>query len=367
MEEFDKVSSVFENGLLKEEDLGFKVIDPLPGAPLFYNLRCCFKDGQWQEPEITTDRELHLRMEAGCHYYGHTWFEGLTAHLTKDGRCLLFRPRDHIARARISSEILSMEVVPESLFMEAVKEVVKKNAAYIPCYGTEARLYLRPFLLGTNPQLGLKESWEFLFVVFAYPVGPYYPKDLSSKKLYCSPRYDRVAERGTGKAKNGGNYTASYPAKRLAQTKGCGEYLYLDCATRSRILETGSSNFIALRADEVLVTPDEAEVLESITNLSLQTIAAELMGFKVEKRRFPLNEFRTKKGPHCFFETALCGTAARVQQIELIVYENYYGRDRREFEFKGNGKWCHELYQHLVAIQYGDEKDRWDWTEEVKL
>lgn len=367
-----KFGFVFDRGLLKEEELGFRVFDPPKGAPPFSDLRCLFKDGRWQEPQITTEETLTAHKTAGCYHYGHEWFESLAAHMAKDGRCLLFRPKDHAARNRRSSEILLMEVVPESLFLEMVREVVLNNSPYLPRYGTGGRLYIRANLLGVNRQLGLGESFEYLLVIFAYPVGNYYPTGLQSMKLYCSPRYDRVAERGTGQAKAGGNYLTSYPAKKLAKTKGCGEYLYLDTATRKRVLETGSANFFGLRADRTFITPGEmeTEVLRSITNLSLQTIARKLMGFKVEKRPLYLKELFSK-GRHRFMEAAICGTAARLTPVNAILYENFYGRHPRLAHFpdvnKTTGPWCHELYDHLVAIQHGDEEDRWGWTEEVRL
>lgn len=367
----EKFGEVFKKGLLKESELIFKIIDPPPGAPPLYNIRCEFRNGKWQEPKISKSRHLHLRIEAGCLHYGHEWFEGLAAHATKDGRCLLFRPKENALRAESSSKIICMETVPSSLFQDCVCEAVRQNAAYVPRYGTGGRLYLRPFLIGTNPQLGLGESYEFAFVIFAYPVGNYYPTGLKPMKLYCSPAYDRVAERGTGKAKAGGNYVASYTPKKAAKNKNCGEFLYLDIAQRQYIIETGSSNFVALRADRYYITPDESAVLWSITNDSLAKIAEEIMGFKVQKRRLALSELKVKRGSQRFLETALCGTAARLTPVKAIVYENKFGRNRKEIPFpnvgESAGPWCQELYDHLVAIQHGDEEDRWGWTEEVKL
>ncbi len=364
--------SVFEQGLLKEKELGFRVFDPPEGAPPFQDLRCLFKDGKWQEPRIATKSTLTISKAAGCLYYGHELYEGMAAHMTKNGRCLLFRPLAHANRCQNSSEILMMQKVPIPLFLEMVQEVVRLNAGYLPRYGTGARLYIRAYLLGINPQIALGPSDEYLFVVFAFPVGNYYPTGLKSMQLYCSPRFDRVAERGTGQAKVGGNYIASYPAKTAAKAKDCGEYLYLDAASRSRVLETGSANFVGLRADGIYVTPGEmeTEVLISITNRSLQTIAHGPMNFKVEKRRLYLKEL-FYKGPRRFFEAFICGTAARLTPVKAVLYENRFGRNPRLATFsnvgEATGPRCHELYEHLVAIQHGDEEDRWNWTKEVRL
>lgn len=360
---------VFEKELIKEEDLGFGVFEPPEKAPPLYNLRLDFKNGKWGEFSVRNDPFIVLRIEAGIFHYGHEWFEGMVAHMTKDRRCLLFRAKENAKRAEKSSQVLCMEPVPKKLFLEGIKAAVKLNAAYLPRYGTGGRLYIRPFLIGTNPQLGLGESRDFTFIVFCYPVGNYYPTGLKPMKLYCSPAFDRVAQCSTGQAKAGGNYAASYRSKQFAKSKGCGEYLYLDPTEHKFIAETGSANFFALRENKVYVTPDEPSVLQSITNDSLAAIAKELMGFTIEKRKLTWRELLERGCLSEFLEAGLCGTAARLTPVESIIYEDERQALRIERIFpkvrEGNAPWCQELYARLKNLQHGDEEDRWGWTMEV--
>lgn len=363
---------------LKWEELKFSLIDPQPDWPPLYNLRFQGKtinsnhreEFHWSGPQIMTDRNLYLRMEAGCLHYGHEYFEGLTAHETKDGRCLLFRPQDYARRGKGSAKILRMPPFPKEMFLNACVMLAGINFPYLPPYESNGRLYIRAFCIGVNPQMGLGVSQEYMMIFYAYPVGNYYPKGIKPMSLYCSPLFDRVAERSTGKAKAGGNYVASYGPSAYAKEKDCGEYLYLDIATRRYFCESGSSNVLFLRADKRYITPKEASVLESITNSSLMAIAEELMDFKVEKRRVALEELKAKKGNQQFLEAGLCGTAARLTPISQIIYEDRYGHKRRIYRFPATGEnggpWCQELYQHLVDVQWGDEKDLWGWTLEVE-
>lgn len=380
-------SEVFTSGLLNEANIKFAYIEPPAGGPPFQMILCHYFDGQWQAPfampesRVTRSGQIKrvgfvnhqgepLSPWGACFHYAHQWFSGGTAQMAKDGRCLLFRPADHGRRGEKSSRILCMAVLPTELFCEMSREAVRHNAAYMPRYGTGGRMYLRGLLLGTNPQMGLGPSTEFLAVMMVRPAGLYYPTGLKSKKLLCSPFYDRTAPRGTGQSKGGCNYPGSYNPTLAAKEAGCDEFLYLDPETRGWIQETGSSGFIGLRADKTLITSKGLAVLESITNMSLQTLASELMGFKVEARRFHIKELLVKRGDRRFLESALCGTAARVSPVREILLLGKRGRQRRiifpNIDDK-SGPWCQELHDHLVAIQQGDEKDRWGWTEEVEL
>lgn len=353
--------------------LGFGIIDPRPEWPPLINLRYHGRVKKnrwvWSQQPMASDRFLGLRMEAGCFQYGHGYFEGLTAHATPDGRCLLFRPEKNAQRAGLSARTLCLPVFPPALFLEAVKTLVHCNLPYLPPFESQGRLYIRVYGIGVNPQLGLGESDEVLMVFYAYSAGNYYPTGLKPFSLYCSPRFERVAEKGTGKAKAIGNYAASYRAKRFAARKGCGEYLFL--ARRRFIGETCSANFLALRADKTYVTPREATVLDSITNDSLAVLARDLMGFKIERRRFSLEEIEeAQNGRNPFLEAGVCGTAARLNPVSRIIYEDGRGRNRRLIDFSQTGEkggpWAQELCHRLEAIQHGKEEDRWGWTMEVK-
>ena len=213
-----------------------------------------FKNGAWDEGTLTDDADIVLNECAGVFQYAQTVFEGLKAYTTEDGHIVTFRPDLNASRLADSARRLEMPVFPEERFVDAVQKVVEANAAYVPPYGSGATLYIRPYMMGTNPVIGVKPADEYQFRMFCTPVGPYFKGGAKPITIRVSD-YDRAAPCGTGNIKAGLNYAMSLHAIVTAHADGFDENMYLDPKTRTKVEETGGANFIFVTRDNKLVTP----------------------------------------------------------------------------------------------------------------
>lgn len=317
-----------------------------------YNVRCYYRNGKWGELEISSSAQITMHMGATCLHYGQESFEGLKAYRGKDGRIRLFRYDENAKRMRTSAKGIMLAEVPQSLFQEAIEKVVKLNERFVPPYGTGASLYIRPLLIGTGPQVGVRPADEFLFMVFVMPVGPYFKEGFKPVDIMITREHDRAAPLGTGHLKVGGNYAASMTSVAKAHEAGFATALYLDAREKKYIDEAGPANFFAIK-DNTYTTPDSSSILPSITNKSLQQIATD-MGMKVEKRHIEVGELES------FEETGACGTAAVITPIRKIVDID---KDKTYTYGDGSnpGPVTTKLYEKLIAIQYGDEEDPYGW------
>ena len=209
-----------------------------------------YKDGKWDDGQLTKDHTVTLNECAGVFQYAQTCFEGLKAYTTEDGRIVCFRPDLNAQRLKDSCERLEMPVFPEDRFVKAVEEVVKANAAWVPPYGSGATLYIRPYIMGTNAVIGVKPADEYQFRILVTPVGPYFKGGAKPITIRVSD-FDRAAPHGTGHIKAGLNYAMSLHAIVDAHAQGFAENMYLDPATRTKVEETGGANFIFITKDEV--------------------------------------------------------------------------------------------------------------------
>ncbi len=271
-----------------------------------------FKDGKWDDGVLTEDDTITLSECAGVLQYAQTIFEGLKAYTTQDGKIVTFRPDLNASRLADSAKRLEMPVFPEDRFVQAVVETIKANEAYVPPYGSGASLYLRPYMFGSNPVIGVKPAEEYQFRVFCTPVGPYFKGGAKPLTLKVSD-FDRSAPHGTGHVKGGLNYAMSLHAIVTAHKEGYDENLYLDPSTRTKVEETGGANFIFITKDKKLVTPKSPSILPSITRRSLMHVAKEYLGLEVEEREVFLEELSD------FAECGLCGTAAVISPVGKIV------------------------------------------------
>ena len=320
--------------------------------PTNYNVRCYYRDGKWGELEISSSEYIPIHISATTLHYGQEAFEGLKAYRDKNGRIRLFRWEDNASRLQHSARGVLMAEPPKELFFEAVKKAVLLNKEFVPPYGSGASLYIRPLLIGTGPEIGVKPAKEYLFVVFVLPVGPYFKAGFKPTDMMITRSYDRAAPLGTGTYKVGGNYAASLQSVQLAHDKGFASAIYLDAKEKKYIDECGPANFFAIK-DNTYVTPKSTSILNSITNRSLQTLAEE-MGLKVERRKIPVEELET------FEEAGACGTAAVITPIRKIV-----DIDADKIYTFGDGEnpgpITTKLYNKLTAIQVGDEEDKYGW------
>ena len=212
-----------------------------------------FKDGAWDEGVLSDDATVVISECAGVLQYAQTVFEGLKAYTTEDGRIVTFRPDLNAARMADSAARLEMPVFPEERFVDAVTQVVAANAAYVPPYGSGATLYVRPYMFGINPVIGVKPADEYQFRIFCTPVGPYFKGGVKPLTI-CVSDFDRAAPHGTGHIKAGLNYAMSLHAIVSAHKAGFDENMYLDPGTRSKVEETGGANFLFVTKDGQVVT-----------------------------------------------------------------------------------------------------------------
>ena len=303
-----------------------------------------YKDGKWDSGVLTEDSNIVLNESAGVLQYAQTCFEGMKAYTTVDGKVVVFRPDMNAKRMADTAKRLEMPVFPEDRFVEAVEEVVKANLKYVPPYGTGATLYLRPFMFGSAPVMGVKPSAEYQFRIFASPVGPYFKGGAKPITLTVSD-FDRAAPHGTGHVKAGLNYAMSLHAIVTAHANGYDENLYPDALTRTKVEETGGANFFFVTKDNKVVTPKSDSILPSITRRSLMYVAKEYLGLETEEREVFLSELKD------FAECGLCGTAAVISPVGKIVDHG------KEILFPSGmnemGAVSKKLYDTLTGIQYG--------------
>ena len=303
-----------------------------------------YKNGAWDDGVITEDANIVLNECACVFQYAQTVFEGLKAYTTEDGKIVTFRPDLNAERMMESARRLEMPQFPKDRFIDAVTQLVKANADYVPPYGSGATLYIRPFMMGTDSIIGVKPANEYQFRAFATPVGPYFKGGAKPIKIRVSD-VDRAAPCGTGNIKAGLNYAMSLYNIVDAHNKGFDENMYLDPKTRTKVEETGGANFLFVTKDGTVVTPKSDSILPSITRRSLLIVAKEYLGLKVEEREVLFDEVKDMA------ECGLCGTAAVISPVGKIVDHGNEiclpsGMDEM-------GPTTKKLYETLTGIQMG--------------
>ena len=303
-----------------------------------------YKGGKWDDGVLTEDDKIVMSECAGVLQYAQTVFEGLKAYTTEQGDIVTFRPDLNASRLEDSAKRLEMPPFPQDRFVEAVKKTVAANAAYVPPYGSGATLYVRPFMFGKNPVIGVKPADEYEFRIFCTPVGPYFKGGVKPLTI-CVSDFDRAAPHGTGHIKAGLNYAMSLHAIQTAHRNGFDENMYLDPATRTKVEETGGANFLFVTKDNTIVTPKSDSILPSITRRSLMYVAEHYLGLKVEQREVAFTELKD------FAECGLCGTAAVISPVGKVVNHG------EEVCFPSGmtemGPVTKKLYDTLTGIQMG--------------
>ncbi|MCK4344581.1 MAG: branched-chain amino acid aminotransferase [Bacteroidales bacterium] len=321
-----------------------------------WNIRCYFRNGKWGELETSSSEYVNIHIAATGLHYGQEAFEGMKAFRGKDGKVRVFRWNENAERLRRSAAGIRMAEVPEEIFKEAIWKAIRMNERFIPPYGSDAVLYVRPVMFGTGAEVGVKPAKEYLFIVFVTPVGPYFKEGIKPVDMMICRDSDRAAPLGTGHIKVGGNYAASLMAVEKAHQAGYANVVFLDAKEKKYIDECGPANFFGIK-DNTYITPESPSILPSITNKSFIRLAED-MGMKTEIRKIPIEELNT------FEEVGACGTAAVISPIKKIV-DIHTGKI---FEYCKDGKpgpISLKLYQKLQAIQRGDEPDIYGWTDIV--
>ena len=316
-----------------------------------------YKDGAWDDGIITDDATVTISECAGVLQYAQTCFEGLKAYTTEDGHVVCFRPDLNAQRMADTCRRLEMPVYPEDKWVEAIVKTVEANIDWVPPYGSGATLYIRPYMFGSNPVIGVKPADEYQFRAFCTPVGPYFKGGAKPIVIRVSD-FDRAAPNGTGHIKAGLNYAMSLHAIVDAHNKGYSENLYLDPATRTKVEETGGANFIFITKEGKLVTPKSNSILPSITRRSLMIVAEKYLGMEVEHREVYLDELKD------FAECGLCGTAAVISPVGKI---DDHGT---EICFPSGmdemGPITKKLYDTLTGIQMGRIEAPEGWIKVIK-
>ena len=326
-------------------------------------LRTSYKDGAWTPVESLTDDNVALTTFAGALHYAIECFEGLKAFRGKDGKVRLFRPEENAKRLQRSAKYLGIEAPSTEMFVEMCKQAVRENLDFLPPYeATGASLYLRPTLIGSNPQLGVQSSKESTFLMLCSPVGAYTGGALEAIDVVIARNYDRAAPNGSGSFKVGGNYACSLYSLNIAHELGYKAVLYLDPATKTYIDEFNSSNFFAIKGNSY-ITPKSDSILPSITNMSLETVAAHL-GMDVERRPVHTEELAT------FDEVGECGTAVVITPVHKVADKPFLESEEETIYTYGDGL-CGpkslRLYNFITQLQRGEIEDIFGWNVEVEL
>jgi branched-chain amino acid aminotransferase len=312
-----------------------------------------WKDGAWDNGKDVAEKYMQMHVMANVLHYGQALFEGAKAFHCKDGKVRVFNDRANYQRMMLGCRRLGIPEMTEEMFLGAIDRTVRANLDFVPPYGSNGAMYLRPNIFGSGHQLGLGSANEFTFNVVVAPVGSYY----KTSKLTAIPccvmeEFDRAAPMGVGHVKAAGNYAADIHPSLEAKNKGFPIGLYLDAQEHKYVEEFNTSNFVGITADQKYVTPNSPSVLGSITNLCLEALAKD-MGYVVERR--PI-DFDKEAGT--FTEVGAVGTAVVVTPIKSIA------RGDKVFEYDEPNV-LQKLHDQVRAIQVGEAEDTHGWMRTV--
>ncbi|WP_113921835.1 branched-chain amino acid aminotransferase [Alkalibaculum bacchi] len=319
-----------------------------------------YKEGQgWYDPRIVPYGPLTLDPSTMVFHYGQETFEGLKAYKAEDGTIQLFRPKDNIRRMNQSNDRLCIPAIDEDLFLEAIKAVVKIDEDWIPTSpGTS--LYIRPFVIATDPFIGVKPSSTYMLMIILSPVGSYYKEGLNPTKIYVEDEYVRAVPGGTGYAKTGANYAASLKAQVEAHKKGYSQVLWLDGIERKYIEEVGTSNAFFKVDGKVHTAPLQGSILGGITrDTSIELLKS--WGIEVIEEPFTIDDVMRWHQEGKLEEAFATGTAAVISPIGILGWK---GNDI-QINNQEIGKISQKLYDTITEIQNGKEKDTFDWIVRV--
>ncbi len=320
-----------------------------------------YEEGKgWYNPRIIPYQPLVLDPATAVFHYGQAIFEGMKAYRAIDGRILLFRPRKNMERLNKSNDRMCIPLIDVDFGVEAIKTLVKLDQDWIPSEkGTS--LYIRPFVISTDPYLGVRASNTYKFIIILSPVGAYYPQGIAPVNIYVEPEYVRAVRGGTGYAKAAGNYAGGMKAQSIAAKRGYVQVLWLDGVERKYIEEVGAMNVFFKIKDEVVTPPLEGSILPGITRESVIFLLKH-WGAKVIERKISIQDLQDAYDNEELEEVFGTGTAAVISPIGEL---HWNGKSM----IINNGKTgdiSKKLYDAITGIQYGRIKDEFGWTVEVK-
>lgn len=311
-----------------------------------------YNNGDWQSAKVVPYQDLSLSPAASALHYGQAIFEGIKAYRMDNGQINIFRPNQNLIRFNKSATRLAMPEVPEEIFLEGMKELIRTDSEWVPKVENTS-LYIRPFMFATEAALGVHPSTSYKFLIITSPVGSYYNKPL---RIKIETHYTRAAEGGVGFSKNAGNYALSLHPTRLAQEEGFDQLMWTDAKEHAYIEEAGTANLL-FRIGDTLITPSSETILRGITRLSIMDIA-EKWGLKTESRKVSIKELIEGIDNGTVTEAFAAGTAATLTPIAEIGYEgNIYklsDPETREFSNK--------VLSYLNDLRYGRIEDEFGWN-----
>lgn len=313
----------------------------------------------WNFPRIVPYAPITLEPSAMCLHYGQMVFEGLKAYRADDGRILLFRPEKNFERLNKSCERLCIPKLDEKFLLYSLKELIKLEKDWVPS-AKNTSLYIRPFIISTQPSLGVRPSSTYQYIVILSPSGPYYSTGLNPVKIYVEDIYVRAVKGGMGMAKTGGNYAGSLKSQEEAHSKSYSQTLWLDGVERKYVEEVGAMNIFFVVDDEVITPMLSGSILEGVTRSSVIEILKE-QGIKVSERKISIQEISDAYDKGSLKEVFGTGTAAVISPVGELRWE-----DKAMVINGGNiGEISQRLYSELTAIQWGRKKDLLGWSVEV--
>lgn len=313
----------------------------------------------WINPRIVEYQDLKISPAAMVFHYGQSMFEGLKAYKTDDGKTVLFRPQKNIERANNSNRRLCIPTIPEEDFLQAIKAIVKIDEDWVP-NKKGASLYIRPFIIATEPSLNVKPASQYKFIIILSPVGAYYKEGLNPVKIWIEDEYVRAVRGGIGEAKTGGNYAASLKSQEKAHEEGYSQVLWLDGIEHKYIEEVGSMN-IFFKINGKVVTPKlNGSILPGITRNSVIEVCKN-WGYEVEERKISTDELHEDAKSGALEEVFGSGTAAVISPVGTLKF----GDDVYKINNNEIGDLSQKLYDTITGIQTGKIEDKFGWIVEV--
>jgi len=319
-----------------------------------------YADGAWGTPVVEAYAPLQLDPSAIVLHYSQTIFEGLKAYRQPDDTVASFRPEANAARFRRSARRIAMPELPEEMFLESIRQLVAIDRDWVPAAGGEESLYLRPFMIGTEPGLGVRPASEYLYALIASPAGAYFSGGVAPVSVWLSTEYVRASPGGTGAAKFGGNYAASLVAQAQAAEQGCDQVVWLDAIERRYVEEMGGMNLFFVYGtgeDAEIVTPElSGSLLPGVTRDSLLQLAHS-MGYRTAERRIAVEDWEAGVASGEITEVFACGTAAVITPVGTVKH----GGGGYTVGDGGAGPVTLRLRETLTGIQRGAVEDTFGW------
>lgn len=316
---------------------------------------CWSVKGGWHRPRVQPYGPITLDPAAAVLHYGQEIFEGMKAYRHADGSIWTFRPEDNARRMQRSARRLALPELPVEYFVDALHQLIAVDGDWVPS-APETSLYLRPFMFAKEAFLGVRPAHKVAFYVIASPAGPYFSGGVAPVSIWLSTTYARAGRGGTGAAKTGGNYASSLLPQAEAAENGCQQVLFLDSAEGRFLEELGGMNVVLVYRDGTLVTPQSDSILEGITRDSVLQLAED-RGYRVDRRRVTIDEWREGHESGEITEAFACGTAAVVTPIGLLKAADFSIGSADAVP----GELTMSLREELTAIQYGRAEDRHGW------